>query len=203
MAKSDNTNSTKNTEPKEEKGFLESLISPDDNDKVSQGMKSSPLHQFFLDGLKDIYYAEHALVDGLETMQEAATTSELREAFEDHLYQTKEQINRLERVFKLLGEKPEKKECEAIKGLIKEGENIIKNTERGTMTRDAALIIAAQKIEHYEIATYGGLTQLAITMGHDKVADLLEMTLEEEEDTDVLLTDIAETYINLDAEQEK
>ncbi|WP_238476827.1 YciE/YciF ferroxidase family protein [Chryseobacterium potabilaquae] len=92
-----------------------------------------------------------------------------------------------------------KKECAAIKGIIKEGEEIIKATEDGSMTRDAALIIAAQKVEHYEIATYGGLAQLAITMGHDKVADLLEQTLQEEEDTDYELTEIAETYINFDA----
>lgn len=204
MAKTDHTNKDNNNDA-EEKGFLESLISPsDDNekDRVSKGMKKSPLHKFFLDGLKDIYYAEHAIVDGLEKMQDAATTNELKEAFEEHQYQTKEQINRLERVFKLLGETPAKKECEAIKGLIKEGDTTIKNTESGSMTRDAALIIAAQKIEHYEIATYGGLAQLAITMGHDKAANLLEKTLEEEEDTDLLLTEIAETYINLDAEQE-
>jgi len=205
MAKSYNTNNTKNSEQKEEKGFLENLISPDNNnkEKIDEEMKSSPLHQFFLDSLKDIYYAEHAMVDGLETMQDAATTTELREAFEEHQYQTKEQINRLERIFKLLGETPQKKECQAIKGLQKEVENIIKITEEGTMTRDAALIIAAQKIEHYEIASYGGLAQLAITMGHEKVANLLETTLEEEEETDFLLTDIAETHINLDAEHEK
>lgn len=87
-------------------------------------------------------------------------------------------------------------------GLIKEGEEIIKSTEEGSMTRDAALIIAAQKVEHYEIATYGGLVQLAITMGHDKAADLLDKTLQEEEDTDYNLTEIAETHINFDAQQE-
>ncbi|WP_316931266.1 ferritin-like domain-containing protein [Chryseobacterium sp. P1-3] len=89
-----------------------------------------------------------------------------------------------------------------MKGIIKEGEEVIKSTEDGSMTRDAALIIAAQKVEHYEIATYGGLVQLALTMGHDKAADLLEKTLQEEEDTDYNLTEIAENYINFDAEQE-
>ncbi len=95
-----------------------------------------------------------------------------------------------------------KKECKAIKGIIEEGEEVIKSTEDGSSTRDVALIIAAQKVEHYEIATYGGLAQLAITMGHDKAADLLERTLQEEEDTDAELTEIAETSINFDAEQE-
>ncbi|SDR10232.1 Ferritin-like metal-binding protein YciE [Chryseobacterium soldanellicola] len=165
-------------------------------------MKNSSLHKFFVDSLKDIYFAENAIIDALEKMQEAATTEELKDAFEDHQLQTKKHVSRLEKVFKLIDEKPEKKECEAIKGLIKEAEEIIKSTQEGSMTRDAALIIAAQKVEHYEIATYGGLAQLAITMGHDKAADLLERTLQEEEDTDFNLTEIAETSINFDAEQE-
>ncbi|WP_034752346.1 ferritin-like domain-containing protein [Chryseobacterium daeguense] len=174
-----------------------------DNATVNENdMKNSPLHKFFVSALKDIYYAENAIIEALEKMQEAATTEELKEAFEDHQLQTQKHVSRLEKVFKLIDETPEKKECKAIKGIIEEGEEIIKSTEDGSMTRDAALIIAAQKVEHYEIATYGGLAQLAITMGHDKAADLLEKTLQEEEDTDYNLTEIAETYINFDAEQE-
>ncbi|KQT35984.1 hypothetical protein ASG22_01375 [Chryseobacterium sp. Leaf405] len=174
-----------------------------DNAEVSESeMKNSSLHKFFVSALKDIYFAENAIVDALQKMEEAATTEELKEAFEDHQLQTKKHISRLEKVFKLIDEKPEQKECKAIKGIIEEGEEIIKSTEEGSMTRDAALIIAAQKVEHYEIATYGGLAQLAITMGHDKAADLLEKTLQEEEDTDYNLTEIAETYINFDAQQE-
>ncbi len=174
-----------------------------DNAKVDGNeMKSAPLHKFFVSALKDIYFAENAIIDALEKMREAATTEELKEAFEDHQLQTKKHVSRLEKVFKLINETPEQKECKAIKGIIEEGEEIIKSTEEGSMTRDAALIIAAQKVEHYEIATYGGLAQLAITMGHDKAADLLETTLQEEEDTDYNLTEIAETYINFDAEQE-
>ncbi|GGG59110.1 YciE/YciF ferroxidase family protein [Epilithonimonas arachidiradicis] len=167
-----------------------------------QSMADSPLHKLFVDALKDIYYAENAIVDALEKMEAAATTEELKDAFEDHQLQTKKHVSRLEKVFKLIGEQPEKKECKAIVGIIKEGEEIIKSTEEGSMTRDVGLIIAAQKVEHYEIATYGGLVQLAITMGHDKAADLLERTLQEEEDTDLLLTDIAESSININAEQE-
>jgi ferritin-like metal-binding protein YciE len=174
-----------------------------DNASVDRDeMKNSSLHKFFVSSLKDIYFAENAIIEALEKMQEAATTEELKDAFEDHQLQTKKHVSRLEKVFKLIDENPEKKECEAIKGIIKEGEEIIKATQEGSMTRDAALIIAAQKVEHYEIATYGGLAQLAITMGHDKVADLLEKTLQEEEDTDYNLTEIAETFINFDAEQE-
>ncbi|UZT99222.1 ferritin-like domain-containing protein [Chryseobacterium fluminis] len=165
-------------------------------------MKNSSLHKFFVSALKDIYFAENAIIDALDKMQEVATTEELKDAFEDHQLQTKKHVSRLEKIFRLIDEKPEQKECKAIKGIIEEGEEIIKSTEEGSMTRDAALIIAAQKVEHYEIATYGGLAQLAITMGHDKVADLLETTLQEEEDTDYNLTEIAETSINFDAEQE-
>lgn len=174
-----------------------------DNATVDQNeMNSSPLHKFFVSALKDVYYAENAIIEALGKMKEAATTDELKEAFEDHQLLTQKHVSRLEKVFKLINETPEKKECKAIKGIIEEGEEIIKSTEEGSMTRDAALIIAAQKVEHYEIATYGGLAQLAITMGHDKAADLLEKTLQEEEDTDYELTEIAETYINFDAEQE-
>jgi len=118
------------------------------------------------------------------------------------LKQTERHIKRLEKVFQLIGKNPEGKRCEAMDGLLKEGRTIISETQEGTATRDAALIIAAQKIEHYEIASYGGLAQLAITMGMSRAADLLEKTLQEEEDTDLLLTDIAESYINVKAEQE-
>ncbi|WP_426478956.1 ferritin-like domain-containing protein [Chryseobacterium sp. CBSDS_008] len=180
----------------------EKKLKTDNASAEKEEMKNSSLHQFFVSSLKDIYFAENAIIEALEKMQEAATTEELKDAFEDHQLQTKKHVSRLEKVFKLIDEDPEKKECEAIKGIIKEGEEIIKSTKEGSMTRDAALIIAAQKVEHYEIATYGGLAQLAITMGHDKAADLLEKTLQEEEDTDENLTEIAETFINFDAEQE-
>lgn len=193
---------TKTAENNNTKTTTEKKTTVDNASVKSKEMKNAPLHKFFVDALKDIYYAENAIIEALEKMHEAATTEELKDAFEDHQLQTKKHVSRLEKVFKLIDETPEKKECEAIKGLIKEGEEVIKSTKEGSMTRDAALIIAAQKVEHYEIATYGGLAQLAITMGHDKVADLLEKTLQEEEDTDYNLTEIAETSINFDAEQE-
>ncbi len=142
------------------------------------------------------------MVEKLPKMREAATTEELQDAFEDHELLTRRQITRLEKVFREIGEEPAKQKCDAIEGLIKEAEKIIKSTPDGSMTRDAALIIAAQKIEHYEIATYGGLVQLAITLGYDKAVDLLEDTLEEEEETDFELTDIAESFINFEAEED-
>ena len=108
----------------------------------------------------------------------------------------------LEKIFGFLGKPVEGKKCEAMDGLIKEAKTIIQETKSGSMTRDAALIIAAQKVEHYEIATYGGLVQLAITIGRDRAASLLDKTLQEEEDTDRLLTDIAESDINMEAEEE-
>ena len=160
------------------------------------------LEKFFLDGLKDIYWAEKALTKALPKMQKAATTQELKSAFVNHLAQTKEQIVRLENVFEILGKKAQAKKCDAMEGLVKESEGIIEETEAGTITRDVALIMAAQKVEHYEIATYGGLAQLAKTLGREDVKELLGQTLQEEKDTDMLLTEIAESHINEDAKAE-
>ena len=142
------------------------------------------------------------ILEGLDKMVEAATTDELKEAFKEHHGQTEKHVKRLEKVFGLLGKKAEGKKCDAIEGILKEAESIIDETEEGSMTRDAALIFAAQKVEHYEIATYGGLVQFAITIGAHEAADILDRTLREEENTDALLTEIAENDINLGAEQE-
>ncbi len=164
--------------------------------------KENQLEKFFLDQLKDIYYAEQQLVKALNEMRSQCTTEELEDAFEEHQKVTERQVKRLEKVFQLLGEKPEGKKCEAMDGLIKENKTIISETKEGSMTRDAALIIGAQKIEHYEIATYGGLVALALTLGKNRAAGLLDKSLQEEADTDETLTDIAESYINFQAEQE-
>ena len=172
------------------------------NQTLTRPKAGSQLEEFFVEALKDIYWAEKQLTKALPKMQEAATTEELKDAFEDHLLQTQRHVKRLEKVFETLGKKAEGKKCEAIEGISREVESIIEETEEGSMTRDAALIMAAQKVEHYEIATYGGLVQLAITMQLHDVADLLDKTLIEEEDTDALLTEIAENEINLRAEHE-
>lgn len=169
---------------------------------ISEEMKDSELHKFFVDGLKDIYYAEKAILKALPKMKKAATTEELQDAFQDHIEVTEGQVARLEEVFGLLDEKASGKKCEAIEGIIKEGESIIEETDEGTATRDVGLIMAAQKVEHYEIATYGGLCALARVMGHDEVADLLDETLEEEKQTDLTLTEIAENDVNYEAEEE-
>lgn len=157
---------------------------------------NSMLLSFFKDELKDIYWAEKHLVKALPKMQKAATNEELKNAFADHLEQTREHVSRLEEVFGLLEEKPQAKKCEAMEGLTKEAESIIEDTEKGTSTRDVGLILAAQKVEHYEIATYGGLAQLANTLGLSEIGDLLGATLEEEKETDEGLTQIAESKIN-------
>ena len=170
----------------------------------NNGNKNQPslLEKFFTDQLKDIYYAEQQLLKAIPKLAQASSTEELEDAFNDHLKQTERHVKRLDKVFQTIGKKPEGKKCEAMDGLIRESETITKETQKGSMTRDAALIIAAQKVEHYEIATYGGLVQLALTMGLHRVADILDKTLLEEEDTDALLTEIAENYINVQAEEE-
>ena len=160
------------------------------------------LEKFFTDQLKDIYYAEKALTKALPKMQKKATSQELVNAFSNHLEQTKEHVARLEEVFKMMGMTATSKKCEAMDGLIEEGESILEETKDDTWTRDVGLIVAAQKIEHYEIASYGSLRQLAITMGMTDIAGILEETLNEEKETDMLLTNIAETDINEEAEIE-
>ncbi len=167
------------------------------------GAGDSLLQELFLDSLKDIYYAEKAITKALPKMAKAATSEKLVMAFEDHLQMTQQQITRLEQVFETLGEEAEGKKCEAIEGLVKEAEGLIDETDEGTSTRDVALILAAQKVEHYEIATYGGLRQLAETLGYSEAATLLEQTLEEEKETDLLLTGIAENNINYQAAGEQ
>lgn len=166
------------------------------------GKDDSLLKEFFVESLQDIYYAEKAITKALPKMMEAATSDELVTAFEDHLAVTQEQVSRLEKVFETIGEKAKAKKCEAIEGLIKESESIIEDTDEGTATRDVGLIMAAQKVEHYEIATYGGLVQLAQTLGQDEAAELLRETLDEEKETDVLLTSIAENNVNYEASEE-
>ena len=163
---------------------------------------NSQLEKLFTDSLKDIYWAEKALTKALPKMKKKATTDELKSAIEEHLTQTEEQISRLEQVFELCGKKAQAKKCDAMEGLIKEGESIVEETEDDSMTRDAGIIMAAQKVEHYEIATYGSLVQFAKTLGMDEAAELLEQTLDEEKGADEKLTQIAEGSVNKAAEQE-
>ena len=164
-----------------------------------QGAK---MQKLFLDSIKDIYWAEKHLVKALVKMQKSATSEQLQTAFEDHIAATETHVARLEEVFGLLGETARGKKCEAMEGLIEEGKSIIEDTDEGSSTRDVGLIMAAQKVEHYEIASYGSLATLARSMGQDEIAEILETTLAEEKETDVLLTQIAENDINYDALEE-
>ena len=168
----------------------------------TQEENNSMLQELFLEELRDIYWAEKHLVKALPKMQKAASSEELAEAFAEHLAVTQEQVGRLEQVFELLGEKARGKKCDAMEGLVKEAESVIEDTEEGTSTRDVALIIAAQKVEHYEIAAYGGLATLAKTMGKNEIKNLLGQTLDEEKETDEILTQLAENNINQSASQE-
>ncbi len=153
--------------------------------------------------MKDIYWAEKHLAKALPKMAKGATSEELRSSIELHLTETQNQIVRLEKVFELLGEKAVAKKCDAMEGLVEEGKGMLEDTEDGSLTRDAAIISAAQKIEHYEIASYGTLRTLANTLGLTEAAALLEETLEEEKSADVKLTIIAESFVNEAAKAEK
>jgi ferritin-like metal-binding protein YciE len=160
------------------------------------------LKEFFHDEIKDIYWAEKKLVQTLPKLAKAATSAELRDAFTNHLEETKEHVSRLEQVFELLGEKAQAKKCDAMEGITEEGASVIEDTKEGTSTRDVALILAGQKAEHYEIATYGGLAQIAKTLGLEDVASLLETTLGEEKKADSTLSELAEGSVNAQASGE-
>ncbi len=156
------------------------------------------LRELFVDSLKDIYWAEKTLTKALPKMAKNATTEKLVTAINDHLSVTEEQVTRLEDVFASIGEKAVAKKCDAMEGLIKEGESIMEETEPGAV-RDAGIIAASQKIEHYEIASYGTLAAFARTLGEEEAASLLEETLQEEKDADVTLTEAAYNDINFEA----
>lgn len=168
----------------------------------SKATQHSKLREFFIEQLQDIYWAEQKLVKTLPKLSEASRSPELRQAFESHLNETKNHVTRVEKAFSLMKEKAEATECPALKGIAEEGEDIIDETEEGTAQRDVGLIFAGQKAEHYEIATYGALIQLANDMGETEVATLLQDTLKEEKAADQKLTQLAQNGINKEAAQE-
>lgn len=165
-------------------------------------MENSEFHQFFVDELKDIYWAEKHLMKALPKMRKASTSGELATAFEQHTKETEVHVQTLEKVFGLLGEKAVAKKCDAMAGLVEEANSIIADTDKGSLIRDAGLILAAQKVEHYEIATYGTLRTFAKNMGHTDVMKLLQQTLDNEKATDQALTKVAESFVNEQAAQE-
>lgn len=162
----------------------------------------SALLELFLENLRDLYWAENHLVKTLPKMASLAASTGLANAVEKHLEETRIHVQRLEEIFDLVSEKAIAKKCDAMEALTKEGEIAIESTNSGTATRDVAIILASQRVEHYEIASYGGLAQLAKTLGLEQVASLLAQTLEEEKAADVQLTEIAENDVNYEAAEE-
>lgn len=165
---------------------------------IAKSDAASGLRELFENSLKDIYWAEKALTKAISKMVKNATSPELMEILSNHLEETKEQVVRLEKVFQIIGQKAVAKKCDAMEGLIKEGDGIVEETEAGVV-RDAGIIAACQKIEHYEIATYGTLRQFAETLEMSEAVTLLEQTLEEEKGADKKLTEVAVNAVNLEA----
>ena len=177
-------------------------MEPQVMERWSEKAQTSEFREFFLDELKDIYWAEQHLHEALQELQQAATSRKLAGAFSKHIKDTEWQIKSVEKVFGMLNEEPKAKKCDAMAGIIKEAEKVIKDTEKDSYTRDAGLILAAQKAEHYEIATYGTLRIFANHMQRPDIRQELEKILENEKETDVTLTVIAENYINERASEE-
>ena len=167
------------------------------NDKTGEEFR-----EFFIDELKDILWAEKALLKALPKMRKAATGKELAALIDAHLSETENQISTVEQVFELMGEKPKTKKCDAMDGLLSETESIISDTKKGSAIRDAGLILAAQKVEHYEIATYGTLAAFAEAMQETKITKLLRSILRDEKKSDKTLTVLALESVNEDASQE-
>jgi len=162
-------------------------------------MKLESLKDLYLEQLRDLYAAETQIVDALPKMAEAAGSADLRKAFNDHLRQTEEHVRRLERIFQSLQENPKGETCEGMKGLLKEGSKMMKMSGDPSVI-DAGLIAAAQRVEHYEMAGYGTVRTYAEMLGRNEHVSLLERTLQEEEQTDERLTELAESHINQEAQ---
>jgi ferritin-like metal-binding protein YciE len=161
--------------------------------------KAKTLDELFHDTVKDIYFAEKKILSTLPKMAKAAQSDELKKAFEDHRSQTEGHVQRLEKVFELIDQKPQGKSCAAILGITEEGAEIMEDYE-GSPALDAGLLAAAQAVEHYEISRYGTLRTWAEELGLDEAVDLLQATLDEEKETDETLTEIAENVVNQNAE---
>lgn len=156
------------------------------------------LQKLYLEQLRDLFSAEDQILEALPKMAKQTTHAELKRAFQEHYQQTEQQVQRLQRIFDDMGESPEGEECDGMKGLIKEGEKTMEEFKDSDVL-DAALIAAAQRVEHYEMAGYGCARTYAHMLGQQEHADLLQRTLDEEEDTDEKLTDLAESAVNIDA----
>ncbi len=171
-------------QPTEDADMNEQSLDPEDG-----------LLKLFTDSVKDIYWAENHLVKALPKMAKAASSQELSKAILTHLDQTKTQVVRLEQVFEMLGKKPQAKKCDAMEGLTMEGEGVIEDTDSGTPARNLGIIMASQKVEHYEISSYNGLIKLANKLGLNDVAGVLSQNLAEEQQTDEILAGLADTGV--------
>ncbi|WP_026728854.1 ferritin-like domain-containing protein [Flavobacterium denitrificans] len=179
---------------------IQNKTAKSNKDKIVAPAKdaATELRKLFLDSLQDIYWAENALVSALPKMAANASSAGLSSIILEHLAVTENQVARLDQVFELIGEKTQGKKCEAMAGLLKEGDNVLLETTPGAI-RDAGIIAASQKIEHYEIASYGTLCAFAKTLGENDAAKLLTQTLAEEKEADCLLNDIALNIVNITA----
>lgn len=171
------------------------------NAGTKASMKSSQLMGLFVDGLKDLYWAEKALVKAIPKLIKNATSQDLDAALTSHLEETKVHVTRLEEIFSKIEVKAQAKKCDAMEGLIEEASGIMEECEEGSM-RDAGIIAAAQKVEHYEIASYGTLRQFAETLELTEVENLLATTLQEEKEADLKLSDVAMDAVNIEAAEE-
>jgi ferritin-like metal-binding protein YciE len=154
-------------------------------------MGVATIEELFIDELKDLYSAEKQITKSLPKLAKAATAPELKDAFESHLKETLGQIDRLEKVFEILGKSPRGKTCNGMKGVLEEGAEVLEETEKGSSVRDAALISAAQRVEHYEMAGYGCVREYAKLLGQKEIAQLLDETLAEEKAADTKLGQVA------------
>ena len=187
---------------REEVESLISYVMNTDTKKTRSENERTEFHCFFVDQLKDIYWAEKHLAPALMKMSRAATSPKLTAAFKKHHDDSSKQLAQLEQIFALMGEKPQGKRCAAMAGLLEEADGMIEDTDANSLVRDAGLILAAQKVEHYEIATYGTLKALAAYLPDSKVQRMLGSILTGEKKTDCLLTALAEDYVNECAAQE-
>lgn len=169
---------------------------------VGKNGSFSRLEEFFITMLQEMYWSEQQLVNVLTTMRDHATTSDLKNCFSTHIDQTQTHVSKLKDVFSKINQPADAEPSMGLQGLFDEGWQVIDETEEGTAQRDVALIIAAQKVEHYEIACYGSLATLARTIGQKDIAGIFESILSEEKETDLILTQVAEEYINYEASKE-
>ena len=177
---------------------VQQLVTKPETERKKGNMNLETLKELYVNELRDLYNAENQLIKALPKMAKGASSDELKEAFEKHLEQTKGHVQRLEQVFEELGEKTKGKTCQAMKGLIEEGSEILEADGEDSVL-DAAIIVAAQKVEHYEIASYGSVRTFAQLLGQDKSAELLQQTLDEESKANELLNKLAEDIVNPEA----